>query len=143
MPLHNVKNILVGFTEEEERASSALSFGLSLAREAGAHVTALSASVKLVLPHAAVSDVAAGLVAAENERVLELAEAAADTARHRALSDGVPCTVEAVQLRHAELVEAFTDLCRVHDLAVVDADADMLTVDRTPSSRRCSPADGP
>ncbi|RDI61138.1 universal stress protein [Microvirga subterranea] len=131
MPLSNVKNILVGFTEEEERPSSALSYGLSLARDAGAHVTALSASVKLMMAHAIVSEMAAGLVASENKRVRALAEAAAETARQRALSEGVPCTVETVQLHYAELVETFATLCRVHDLSIVDADADLLTVDRS------------
>jgi nucleotide-binding universal stress UspA family protein len=131
MPLDNVKNILVGFTEEEERPSAALSYGLSMAREAGAHVTALSASIKLMMAHTIVSEMAAGLVAAENQRVRELAEAAADSARRRAQSEGVACTVETVQLHHAELVETFSTLCRIHDLAVVDADADMLTVDRS------------
>lgn len=131
MPLTTVKNVLIGFTEEEERPSSALSYGLSLARDAGAHVTALSASVKLMMAHAIVSEMAAGLVAAENQRVRELAEIAAETARRRALAEGIPCTVEAVQLHYAELVETFAMLCRVHDLAVVDADADLLTVDRS------------
>jgi nucleotide-binding universal stress UspA family protein len=131
MSLHDVKNILIGFTEEEDTPSAALSYGLSLAREAGAHVSALSASVRLTLTHAMVSDVAAGLIAAENRRVRELAEAAAESARQKALVDGVPCTVETVQLRYAELVEAFSSLTRVHDLTILDADADMLTVDRT------------
>lgn len=131
MPLHNVKNILIGFTEEEDRPSAALSYGLSLARDAGAHVTALSASVKLMMAHAIVSEMAAGLVAAENRRVRELAETAAESARRRALSEGVPCTVETVQLHYAELVETFSSLCRMHDLAVVDADADMLAIDRS------------
>ncbi|WP_262032273.1 universal stress protein [Microvirga sp. Mcv34] len=131
MPLNNVKNILVGFTEEADVPSAALAYGLSLAREAGAHATALSASVKLVLTHAVVSTMAAGLVAGENQRVRELAEAAAESARRQADLEGVPCTVESVQLRYADLVERFTALSRVHDLTVVDADPDVLTTDRT------------
>ncbi|MFC4171980.1 universal stress protein [Microvirga sp. GCM10011540] len=130
-PLNNMKNVLIGFTEDEEAPSAALSYGLSLARESGAHVTALSASVKLALTHSVVSDMASGLVAAENQRVRELAEAAAESARQKAMIEGIPCSVEAVQLRYAELVETFSSLCRVHDLAVADADADMLTVDRS------------
>ncbi|HZH51862.1 MAG TPA: universal stress protein [Microvirga sp.] len=130
MSLQNVKNILIGFTEDEDSPSAALSYGMSLARDAGAHVTALSASVKLALTHAVVSHMAAGLVAAENQRVRELAEAAAESARQKALTEGVPCIVESVQLRYADLVETFSRLCRVHDLTVVDAEADLLAVDR-------------
>jgi len=131
MTLHNVKDVLIGFTEDSEASSAALGYGLSLARQSGAHATALSASVKLALTHAFVSEIAAGLVAAENRRVLALAEAAAERARQQAMTEGVPCTFETVQLRYAELVEKFASLCRIHDLAVVDADPDFLTIDRT------------
>ncbi|WP_091135078.1 universal stress protein [Microvirga guangxiensis] len=129
--MNNIKNLLIGFTEEADATSAALTYGLSLAREAGAHATALSASVKLVLTHAVASRMAAGLVAGENQRVKELAEAAAESARHQANLEGVPCTVESVQLQYAELVGRFTALSRVHDLTVVDADPEILTMDRT------------
>lgn len=67
MSLNNVKNILVSFTEDADAPSAALAYGLALAREASAHATALSASVKLVLTHAVVSKIVAGLVAGENK----------------------------------------------------------------------------
>jgi nucleotide-binding universal stress UspA family protein len=131
VPLNHVKNILIGFTEDADVPSAALAYGLSLAREAGAHATALSASIKLVMTHAMVSKMAAGLVAGENRRVRELAEGAAQSARQQALTEGIPCTVETVQLRYSEVVDRFNALCRVHDLAVVDADPGVFTVDRT------------
>lgn len=131
MALDSVKNILIGFTEDEETPSSALSYGMSLASASRAHVTVLSASVKLALTHAFVSQVAAGLVSTENRRVLALAEAAAENARRQALAEGVPCTVETAQLRFSELTEKFSALCRVHDLSVVDADPDALAIDRS------------
>jgi nucleotide-binding universal stress UspA family protein len=130
MSLSNIKNILIGFTEDET-PSAALSYGLSLARQGSAHVTALSASVKLALTHAFVSEMAAGLAAAENKRVKEIAETAAENARRWANVEGIPCTIETVQLRYADLVNRFAALCRVHDLAVVDADPDMFTIDRS------------
>lgn len=46
----------------------------------------------------------------------ELTEAAAESTRRQANLKGVPCTVESVQLRYADLVERFTALSRVHDL---------------------------
>jgi nucleotide-binding universal stress UspA family protein len=131
MSLSHVKNVLIGFAENDEKPSAALSYGLSLARQAGAHVTALSASLKLAITHAFVSEIASGLLAEENRRVRDLAEMAAQNARQEALIEGVPCTVETLQLRYAELVERFSALCRVHDFAVVDADPNLLTVDRS------------
>ena len=76
--LQAVKSVLVGITEEgKEEPSSALGYGLSFARQAGAHVTVQATSLKLVLSHAFVSRYAAGLVAAENRRLHALAAAAA------------------------------------------------------------------
>ena len=51
MPLNNVRNILVGFTEEEERPSAALSYGLSMAREARAHSMLKDAPTPLYLSY--------------------------------------------------------------------------------------------
>ena len=52
--LQNIHSILIGITEEgdPEERSSALAYGLSLAREASAHVTVQAASLKLTLTHA-------------------------------------------------------------------------------------------
>ena len=49
--VQNVKSVLVGLTKQfgAEDASSALAYGLSLARESGAHLTVQAASVRLVL----------------------------------------------------------------------------------------------
>ena len=78
--LQNIHSILIGVTKKGTRRkrSSALAYGLSLAREAGAHVTVQAASLKLVLTHAFVSNIAEDLVAAENRRLDALAHAAAD-----------------------------------------------------------------
>ncbi len=73
--LQNIRSILIGITgegEAEER-SSALAYGLSLARQADAHVTVQAASLKLTLTHAFISAFAEGLVAAENRRLDALA----------------------------------------------------------------------
>ena len=45
--LHNIRSILIGVTEEGEAdgRESALAYGLSLARDAGAHVTVQAASL--------------------------------------------------------------------------------------------------
>jgi nucleotide-binding universal stress UspA family protein len=130
--LQNIHDILIGLTEEGdmEETSSALAYGLSLAREAGAHVTVQAASLKLVLTHAFVSSVAEGLVATENRRLDALANAVADTARQAAATSGLACTVQAPQLAYPDLVKSFTALARAHDLTVLDAEPVALAVDR-------------
>lgn len=128
----NVKNILVGLTEEgdKDEASSALGYGLALARDAGAHATIQAASVKLVLTQSFVSDFASGLVASENQRLDELAAAAAERARQEASSFGVACIAEAPQLSYPDLIRSFTAQARVHDLTILDAEPVALAVDR-------------
>lgn len=129
--LEAIKSILIGVTEEgESEVSSALAYGLSLAREAGAHVTVQAASLKLLVPHAFVSEFAAGLVAAENRRLHALATAVADAARGDAAASGVACTTEAPQLNYPDLIRSFTAFARVHDLTVLDAEPVALAVDR-------------
>jgi len=131
--LKNIQSVLIGLTEEGEdaqKASSALAYGLSLAREARAHVTVQAASLKLVMTHAFVSSVAAGLAAAENRRLDALASAAADTARREAMASGLTCTVETLQLPYQELVKSFTALARTHDLTILDAEPVALAADR-------------
>lgn len=131
--LENIKSILIGITYdtgEEERPSAALPYGLSLARRANAHITAQSASVRLTVPHSLVSDVAAGLVAAENRRLDALAKAANDTVRGAAQLAGLACTAEQLQLSYADLVETFVARARINDLAVLDAEPAPLSADR-------------
>jgi hypothetical protein len=87
----NIKSVLVGITREsceENERFSALPYALSLAQLAGAHLTVQAASLKLVLTHAFVSDFAAGLVVEENQRLLALADAAADRTRKEAEGGG-------------------------------------------------------
>lgn len=90
--LQYIHGILIGVTEEgdAEERSSALAYGLSLAREAGAQVTAQAASLKLVLTRAFISSIAEGLVTAENRRLDALANAVADASRQAAMASPAP-----------------------------------------------------
>jgi nucleotide-binding universal stress UspA family protein len=130
--LQNVKSILIGLTEEGDpgEAASALPYGLSLARIAGAHATIQAASLRLVLTGTFVSDFAAELVTAENVRLETLAAAAAENAREAGAAAGVTCTSRTSQLSYPDLLRTFTDLARVHDLTVLDAEPVALAVDR-------------
>src|SRR3954452_13902062 len=97
-----------------------MGYGLSLARQANAHVTIQAASLKLMLTHAFISDFARNLVAAENRRLKSLAVAAAETARQEAAVAGVACTAESPHLTYPDLIQSFTAQARIHDLTILD-----------------------
>src|SRR5215218_3930140 len=122
--LENIRSILIGITEEgeTEERSSALAYGLSLARQANAHVTVQAASLKLTLTHAFISNFAEGLVASENRRLDTLARAVADASQRAAAASGVACISQAPQLAYPDLIRSFTSLARAHDLTVLDAE---------------------
>jgi nucleotide-binding universal stress UspA family protein len=77
-----------------------------------------------------VTDFAAGLVFEENQRLLALAEAAADRMQKEAESAGVTCTAEGLSLSYPDLIESFAQQARLNDLAVLDAEPLALTADR-------------
>lgn len=130
--LQNIRSILIGVTEEgdAEERSSALAYGLSLARQANAHVTVQAASLKLTLTHAFISTFAEGLVTAENRRLDGLARAVADSSQRAAAASGLACTTQAPQLAYPDLIKSFTSVARAHDLTILDAEPIALAVDR-------------
>ncbi|GEO13118.1 universal stress protein [Microvirga aerophila] len=130
--LRDIRNILIAQTEEGdvEEVSSAVAYGLSLATQADAHVTVQAASLRLLMPHAFVSGVAAGLASAENQRLGALANAVAEAARQAAATSGLSCTTESPQLGYRDLVRNLAGLARTHDLTVLDAEPAALATDR-------------
>jgi nucleotide-binding universal stress UspA family protein len=129
----NIKSVLVGITQESYEANerfSALPYALSLAGQAGAHLTVQAASLKLVLAHPFVSSYAEGLVVSENRRLLALAEAAAAHTHDDARAAGVTCASEALSLSYPDLLDAFTLQARLNDLTVLDAEPLALSADR-------------
>lgn len=130
--LANVKNILVGTSNElaEQENSAAFAYALSLAKTAEARLTLQAASVKIALTSAHVSKFAAGLVATENKRLKGLAALAAENARGAADLAGVPCVIESPHMAYGDLVHAFVQQARVHDLTVLDAEPVTVSVDR-------------
>jgi nucleotide-binding universal stress UspA family protein len=130
--LQNVKSILIGLTAEGDdgEAASALGYGLSLAREAGAHATIQAASLKLTLTGTYLSNFAADLITTENRRLEALATAAVEKARGAGSLAGVTCTAHVDQLTYPQLLRTFTELARVHDLTALDAEPVALAIDR-------------
>jgi nucleotide-binding universal stress UspA family protein len=130
--IQNIKSILIALTKEsgQDEISSALGYGLSLAQQAGAHATVQAASVKLVLPSAWTSNIASGLVRAENERLHALAEMVARSARADAAAAGVICSTETPHLGYRELLALFTQQAHLHDFTILDAEPEAIHLDR-------------
>jgi nucleotide-binding universal stress UspA family protein len=130
--IQNLKDILIALTEEgKDEPGAALGYALALAKIAGAHLTVEATSTRLTLTHAIVSATAAGLVAAENKRVRDLADAVANKARSEAAAAGVTAAIETRHLPRPQLVEAIAAQARLHDLTILDGELNPLDVDRT------------
>lgn len=126
-----IKSVLVVFTEEGRgETSAAVPYAMSLAQQAGAHLTLQAASVRYAVPSSLINNFAAEIVGKENRRMAELAQKLADDARFTADLAGVTCTVEAPQLLYPGLTQRFIAYARVHDLAVLDAERETLEIDR-------------
>ncbi|MGO4572119.1 universal stress protein [Microvirga sp. 2TAF3] len=130
MTVQDIKNILIGFSPEQEMPSHALRYGLSLARQAEAHASICALSLEMTLTHAFVSSVAAGLVADENRRLREAAHAAAEQVRQDALAQGLSCSAEVVQEHYSILTISFTKRARIHDVTIFGAEPDALSLRR-------------
>jgi nucleotide-binding universal stress UspA family protein len=128
--LESIKNILVSLTEEgRNESTAALAFALSLAEQAGAHLTVHAASLRLKLPSAMVSRVAASLVADENRRLVALTERLAFEVQREAALSGIPCSIETPHLIYANLRDTLVNQARVHDLSIFDAQESLMMPD--------------
>lgn len=128
--IQNLKSILIGFCQDDRTLRSAVRYGLSLTRLAGAHASICALSPELTVTHAFVSDVAAGLVAEENRRLYGIARELAELARQDALSQGISCTAEAIQDHYSNLATRFAKRARIHDITVFDLEPDPLSISR-------------
>ncbi|MGU3496499.1 universal stress protein [Xanthobacteraceae bacterium A53D] len=130
--LYNLKNLFVAVSCETEwtDASSAVAYGLSLARAASARLTVQSGAQQLMLPASRMSDMVVALVREENERLRATATRVADDARAAAELSGVHCRTEVELLPHGQLVDRFVAEARVHDLTIVDGESSALSPDR-------------
>jgi nucleotide-binding universal stress UspA family protein len=128
--VEGIKSILIGFSHDEEKPSSALQYGLSLARQAGAHASICALTPEMTITHAFVSNVAAGLVAAENRRLHDAAQAAVEQARQNALAAGITCDAEVLQRPYQVLASTLAARTRIYDLTVLDREPDPLSLGR-------------
>ena len=92
--ISNIKSVLIALTKVsgEDEVPSAVSYGLSLAQQAGAHATVEAVSLRLALTSPYVGHMVTGLVNAENRRLQALTELAVQRAQSDARASGVICT---------------------------------------------------
>lgn len=130
--LAGICDILVGLTEEgrEDGALAALGYGLTLAQEAGAHLTVQSAALRFMTTRLPLCGLADGLVEAENRRLASLAHSRAERAAQDAAGAGIACTTETPSLMHHELVARLSARARLHDLTILDAEPLAVAPDR-------------
>jgi nucleotide-binding universal stress UspA family protein len=127
----SIKSIFTAYTEEGQgEQDSALGYALSLARQAGAHLTVQAAAMRYAIPASLVGDFGVAFVQAENRRIGVLAERFAELARTSAGLAGVTTTVETPQLVYSELGARLVAQARVHDLSVLDLEKDAAERDR-------------
>lgn len=130
-PLAALRDILVGTTVEGEHdpVSSAIGYGLMLAKESGAHLTVQSASWRLSGDDAWYSafDEYGTLV---DRRLDELAKAVAGRAASEAALAGIVCTTETPSLPYPEIVGRLATLARSYDLTILDAGPRTFDLDR-------------
>ncbi len=128
--VQSLKSVLIGISGGEEKPCSALRYGLSLAQQASAHASIYALTPEMLVTHAFVSNVAAGLVAAENRRLHEVSLIALEQAQQEARASGVPCSVEVLQKPYSDLAAALAARSRVHDVTILDAEQDFLSLGR-------------
>src|SRR4051812_21683016 len=122
-PLASVRDVLVGTTAEGQReeASSAVGYGLTLAKTVGAHLTVQSASWRLAGDDAWLGDFDCEGGAVAYRRLDALAHSIANRAAGDAAQAGVVCTIEAPSLPYPDVVSRLAAQARLHDLTVLDA----------------------
>jgi nucleotide-binding universal stress UspA family protein len=127
-----IRDVLVGTAVEgeHEEASSAIGYGLTLAKAAGAHLTVQSASWRLSGDDAWLGDFDYEGVPVMDRRLDALARSIAERSAGDAAQAGVVCTTEAPSLPYPEIVSRLAGRARLHDLTVLDIGPRTYDLDR-------------
>lgn len=131
-PIAAIRDVLVGIAVEGEHddPSSALGYGLTLAKAAGAHLTVQSASWRLSGDDSWLGEFDDTGATAIDRRLNALAHAIATQAAGDAAQAGVVCTTEARSLAYPDLVSRLALQARLHDLTVLDAGPGIYDIDK-------------
>jgi nucleotide-binding universal stress UspA family protein len=129
--LTGIKSVFVAITEEgREEPSAALSYALSLAKAANAHLVVEAAAMRYTIPYSMIDDFGQALISSENRRIAALAEAVAGTAKSEADFAGVVATIESEQLHFRDMRDRLICRARVADITVLDAEPSAAEIDR-------------
>ncbi len=131
-PLAGIRDVLVGTAVEGEReeASSAIGYGLTLAKAAGAHLTVQSASWRLSGDDAWLGEFDCEGDSVMDRRLDTLARSVAERSAGDAAQAGVVCTTETPNLPYPEIVNRLAARARLHDLTVLDIGPRTYDLDR-------------
>jgi nucleotide-binding universal stress UspA family protein len=131
-PLSGIRDVLVGVTVESDReeASSAIGYGLTLAKAAGAHLTVQSAAWRLSGDDVWLGEFTDDGFARLDHRLDEMARALANRAAGDAAQAGVVCTTESGSLPYPDLISRLAARGRLYDLTVLDSGARIYDLDR-------------
>lgn len=129
--LTGIKSVFVAITEEgREEPSAALSYALSLAQAANAHLVVEAAAMRYSIPYSMIDDFGQALISSENRRIAELAEAVAGTAKSEADFAGVVATIESEPVHYRDMRDRLILRARVADITVLDAEPSPAEIDR-------------
>lgn len=127
----SIKSVFTAYTEEGQGEHEfAVGYALSLAQQAGAHLTIQAAAMRYAVPATLVGDFGTAFISAENRRIGKLADRFAALARTSADLAGVATSIETPQLVYAELSERLVAQARTHDLSVLDQEKNAAERDR-------------
>ncbi|MGU3340709.1 universal stress protein [Methylobacterium mesophilicum] len=131
-PLAGIRDVLVGTAVESEReeTSSAIGYGLTLAKAAGAHLTVQSASWRLSGDDAWLGEFYNEGVSVIDRRLDALARSIADRSAGDAAQAGVVCTTETPSLPYPDILSRLAGRARLHDLTVLDIGPRTYDLDR-------------
>ncbi|GJD35320.1 universal stress protein [Methylobacterium aerolatum] len=131
-PLAGIRDVFVGTAVEveHEEASSAIGYGLTLAKAAGAHLTIQSASWRLSGDDAWLGSFDGEGASLIDRRLDALARSIAEHSAGEAAQVGVICTTEAPSLPYPDIVNRLAMRARLHDLTVLDIGARTFDLDR-------------
>ena len=123
------KSILVCLVPADDgdgAATSAVRFGVGLARRFGSSLTFQAFVPRASLPYSPIGGFAAGIVAEENKRRRHLVETCAAAARAIADEAGLSCVFDLPDLGLDDLTERFDQQARLHDVTVLDGGKDLF-----------------
>ncbi|KQO89663.1 universal stress protein UspA [Methylobacterium sp. Leaf90] len=131
-PLAAIRDVFVGTALEGEREDvpSAIGYGLTLAKAAGAHLTVQSASWRLSGDDAWLGDFDYEGVAVIDRRLDALAHSIAERSAGDAAQAGLVCTTEAPSLPYPDIVSRLAAGARLHDLTILDTGPGTYDLDR-------------